>query len=110
METEFAMFDNYISTQPYNEYKKCQITDVPVRYFPEQLAYGIQKGSPYFGTFWYHMSKLNENGAFEKLIKPYESEPQVCPDHSGEPINLGQCFTAFVLLLIGILIGLFLWL
>ena len=56
------------------------------------------------------MSKLNENGAFEKLIEPYESEPQVCPDYSGQPINLGQCFTAFVLLLIGILIGLLLWL
>ena len=55
------------------------------------------------------MSKLKENGAFHITQQRYEAQPQVCPDYSGQPVNIGQCFTAFILLIAGIVFGL-LWL
>ena len=69
----------------------------------------MQKESPYFKAFWYQMSKLKENGAFHITQQRYEAQPQVCPDYSGQPVNIGQCFTAFILLIAGIVFGL-LWL
>ena len=88
VETGFALFDNYYATTPYDVYAKCQIIDVPVQYFPVQFAYAMQKQSPYFKAFWYQMSKLKENGAFHITEKRYESQPQVCPDYSGNPLIL----------------------
>ena len=82
--------------------------DIPVQYFPVQFAYTIQKDSPYFPAFWYQMSKLKENGAFHITQNRYKAASQVCPDYSGAPINFGQCFTAFLLLIAGIIIA-FCW-
>ena len=102
LETGFALFDNYYATIPYDVYLECKIIDIPVQYYPVQFAYGIQKNSPYFPAFWYQMSKLKENGAFHIIQKRYKAPDQVCPDYSGAPINFGQCFTAFLLLIGGV--------
>jgi hypothetical protein len=80
-----------------------------VAYFPVSFAYTIQKQSPYFDAFWFHMTRLKENGAFKQIMDSYETQPQVCPDYSGQPLAFGQCFTAFIFLICGIVLGLF-WL
>ena len=83
----------------------CDIIDIPVPYNPVQLAYAIKKQSPYFDLFWYHMMKLQENGDFDITLQHYETQNQICPDYSGEPIKFGQCFTAFLVLIGGLICG-----
>ncbi len=61
----------------------------------------------YFTRF--HMNKLKENGAFKQIRDSYETQPQVCPDYSGQPLAWSQCFTAFICLVMGAAFGL-LWL
>ena len=52
---------------------------------------------------------MKERGTIGKILKKYEAEDQVCPDYSGKPLGFGQCFTAFIALLIGMGIGLILF-
>ena len=35
----------------------------------------------------------------------YEPDAQKCPDYTGRPIGFGQCFTAFIVHIGGIVIG-----
>jgi hypothetical protein len=47
-----------------------------------------------------------ETGSLEKILKSYESPPQLCSDSSGKPIGFDNCFTAFIALFVGITFGL----
>ena len=49
---------------------------------------------------------MKEGGTFKKISGRFSSESQVCPDTSGEPLNMNQCFTAFGLLIVGAGLGL----
>ena len=40
-----------------------------------------------------------------QIMQKYQYEPQVCPDYSGKPLGIGQCFTAFVALGFGVTLG-----
>ena len=95
------MYDNYFATSSYDYYVNCEIIDVPKMYFPVQFAYTIQKNSPYFDALWFHMAKLKENGVFNEILNNDKPKPQMCPDYSGMPLALGQCFTAMMCLAIG---------
>ena len=93
-------------TQPYLD---CRIVDTGLPVYSSQLAWTMQKQSPFYGSFNYHLNKLKEIGAVQRYAKKYEMEDQVCPDYSGKPLALKQCFTAFVILITGI-IGCLIWL
>ncbi|XP_059081679.1 glutamate receptor ionotropic, kainate glr-3-like isoform X2 [Tigriopus californicus] len=104
-ESGYALFDNFFTTISYEPYEECQIIAVPVAYFPVQFAYAFQKKSPYFDAFWYQLNKMKERGATKQILEKYEAGKQVCPDYSGKPLGFGQCFTAFIALMGGMLLG-----
>ena len=49
---------------------------------------------------------MREKGRLEKIMLDYEVVDQVCPDLSGLPIGFDSCFTAFLVLLVGMAVGL----
>ena len=61
----------------------------------------MQKDSPFYWAFHYHINKIKESGSLKQIVNKYSSEKQVCPDPSGEPLDLKQCFTAFIIMAIG---------
>ncbi len=58
------------------------------------------------GLFNRYLKQMGESGALKQILKQYESGGQVCPDMSGQPLGFSSCFTAFVVLLCGLAIGL----
>ena len=54
----------------------------------------------------YQMNKMKERGTTKQILDKYEAEKQVCPDYSGKPLGFGQCFTAFIMLIGGVFLGL----
>ena len=61
----------------------------------------MQKNSPFYWAFHYHINKMKESGTFHKIANSYAGESKACADTSGDPLDMNQCFTAFVILLIG---------
>ena len=95
------MYDNAQASKKYEPYLSCAVVDTGVPYFAVAFAYAIQKNSPFYAAFHYHISKLIEIGTIQKSIEANEGEGQVCPDYSGKPLSAGQCFTAFIILIGG---------
>ena len=56
--------------------------------------------------FNYYLKEMREKGRLEKIMLDYEVADQVCPDLSGLPIGFDSCFTAFLVLLVGMAVGL----
>lgn len=94
------------STAPY---LACEIVDTGIKYFPVQDTYAMPKQSQFFRAFYYHINSLKETGTVQRYSESYQEQYQVCPDYSGMPITGVQCFTAFIVLVIGATIS-FLWL
>ena len=44
---------------------------------------------------------MKESGTFHKIANSYAGDSQVCDNTSGDALDMNQCFTAFVVLLIG---------
>ena len=108
-DSSFAVYDNAQSTKKYEPYISCDVIDTGVQYFPVTFAYAMPKNSPFFAAFYYHISQLKQIGAIKRYHDAYEGDHQLCPDTSGVPISGGQCFTAFIILLVGACFSLF-WL
>ena len=51
---------------------------------------------------------MREKGALKQILNKYESEEQDCLDMSGQPLGFDSCFTAFLALIGGLMIGLIL--
>ena len=51
------------------------------------------------------MQEFNEKGSWGQIKNKYEASPQVCPDLSGMPLDLSQTFTAFLVLIFGVVTG-----
>ena len=48
---------------------------------------------------------MREKGTLKKILNKYQAAPQVCPDSSGLPLGFESVFTAFLLLVGGIILG-----
>ncbi len=70
-----------------------------MKYDFKPYAWGFQKDSPLLGLFNFYLKEMREKGALKKILNKYEAQPQVCPDYSGQPLGMDNCFTAFVMLL-----------
>ena len=92
----------------YPEYGSCELLQIPSKYDFKPYAYGFQKNSPYLPLFNYYLKEMREKGTLEKIMLDYEVADQVCPDLSGLPIGFDSCFTAFLVLLVGMAVGLIL--
>lgn len=104
-ETDFAAYDNFFAFRTYESYSACEIIDIPKRYDFKPYAYGFQKYSPYLGPFNYYLRQMREKGTTKKILDEHEPQPQVCPDFSGKPLGLESCFTAFLILISGLIVS-----
>ena len=89
----------------YKEYLSCKIVDTGISLYREQLAFAMQKNSPYFEAFSFHINRMKESGYVQRHLEKYEHPPQVCPDYSGNPISLKQCFTTFFVIITGVIVS-----
>ncbi|XP_059085217.1 uncharacterized protein LOC131882167 [Tigriopus californicus] len=101
-----AHYDNFFAISVLSALADCEIIANPAKYDVKPYAYGFQKDSPYLGLFNHYLKQLRERGTTKKILEKYDSQPQVCPDYSGKPLGLNNCFTAFVCLILGLLVGL----
>ena len=67
----------------------------------------MQKNSPFYWAFHHTINKMKEGGTFQKIVNSFSGESQVCPDTSGKSLTFNKVFTAFVLLLVGGVLGMF---
>ena len=66
----------------------------------------MQKDSPFYWAFHYYINQMKEGGSFKRIENSYSGEGQVCHDVSGEPVDINQCFTAFIIIAVGVGLGL----
>ena len=89
----------------YESYINCEIINIsPV--YSVQLAWAMQKHSPFYLAFDHYIRRLKEIGAIQRYDKRYEIKDQRCPDYSGKPLSINQCITAFNVLVVGVFGGL----
>ena len=74
-----------------------------------QLAWAIQKESPFREAFYYNINKLKEIGVIKKYFRTHSQIKQRCDLHGGGPIEMKQCVSAFFLLIGGVCTGLVLF-
>ena len=89
----------------FPEYAACEIIQIPSKYDFKPYAYGFQKDSPYLHLFNHYLKEMREKGTLKKILNKYQAAPQVCPDSSGLPLGFESVFTAFLLLVGGIILG-----
>ena len=84
---------------------QCKIVNVgePIR--TAQLAYATQKHSPIHNAFEYQIKTMMEVGSIQRAIKRHQMTSQFCEDYSGKPISMNQCYTAYQLLFIGMILS-----
>ena len=93
------------SIKSYEAYFSCKIVDTGVSFYREQLAFAMPKKSPYFDLFYFHINRLKESGKVQRYKQIYERNPQSCPDYSGRPISIEQCFTTFIIVSCGFVLS-----
>ena len=98
-----AVYDDFLAVTVWPSYKTCEVITLPAKYASIHVAYGYQKHSPYQGLFDYYIKEMKETGALKKILNKYETDTPVCPDGSGKPLGFESCFTAFLVLLSGII-------
>ena len=85
-------------------YLSCKIVDIKPPIRKTYLAFATQKNSPLYPKFKHHINNLKEVGLVQKYIKSQRIEAQVCKDYSGEPVTIKQCYSAFQILVAGMII------
>ena len=90
-------------------YLNCEIVDVgpPVR--RSQLAFAVQKNSPFYEKFRDQITKFKETGLVGRYVQRYSMERQACKSYDGSAISMHQCFVMFQILFLGAIVSL-LWL
>ena len=91
------------------QYSNCEIVTTSVPIYSARLGWAIQKRSPYYGTFQYHIKKMKESGAVDRSIIKYKAYGNNCPDYSGKPISIQQCFVALSIITAGFVCCLLCW-
>ena len=84
----------------------CSIVEIEGKYLTQPYAWAFPKHSPYFELFDFYITEVSEKGQWEGIKDRHEAPPQVCLDMSGQPIEFANCFTAFLTLIYGFLLGL----
>ena len=75
------------------------------KYFTRPYCWPFPKFSPFLDIFNFYISEFIEKGTWNAIINKYGSQPQVCPDMSGKPIEFANCFTAFLTLICGAILS-----
>ena len=61
----------------YQKYKECKIVQVKKKIDETNVAFALQKNSPFLGIFNDAMTKLREGGNLAKILSPMKIQPQV---------------------------------
>ncbi len=99
---------------------------IPARYDTKPYSFGFRRDSSLLRLFNHYLKQLRERGATKKILDDYEPREQVgrggtvcalgqdprcyvlvslikvCPDYSGKPLGFANCFTAFLVLILGL--------
>ena len=104
-DSNVALYENFFGVSAFPEYADCQLIAIPAKIDFKPFAYALQKDSPFLGIFNHYLRELREKGALKQILNKYESEEQDCLDMSGQPLGFDSCFTAFLALIGGLMIG-----
>ena len=107
-DSNVALYENFFGVSATPEYEDCQLIAIPAKIDFKPFAYALQKDSPFLGIFNHYLRELNEKGSLKQILNKYESKEQDCLDMSGQPLGFDSCFTAFLALMGGLMIGLIL--
>ena len=55
--------------------------------------------------FNFHIDKLIETGALERIFKKWEPLPPTCEDATGQPLGFNSCLTCFLVMIGGAGLG-----
>ena len=55
--------------------------------------------------FNYYLREMIEKGVINQISERYEASQQVCPDLNGSPLGFESCFAAYLILIIGTIMG-----
>ena len=98
-----AYTDSILQTS--QAFKNCRIICIPPLVRRTQLALATRKHFPFFEAFRKHINHLKEVGLVQRYIKNYQMEKPKCKDYSGEGITFYQCFIAFQVFVVGVLVA-----
>ena len=101
-DASFAAYANALSMKSYDEYLTCKIIEIPPKYIPFQMGYKIQKNSSFYEAFSFYITQMKESGVVDRIKVTYQGKDQVCPTYEGKPLHLRQCFSALMIMSLGI--------
>ena len=78
------------------------------KYFLRPRSWAFPKDSEYMKMFDFYMRHFLEKGQYKALEAKYSMGKQVCNDIGAFPIDFTICVTAFLILLAGLVLSLFL--
>ena len=99
-----AYADSLVETTP--AFIQCKTVNIGEAIRTSQLAYATQKYSPLHQAFKNKIKNMKEGGNIQRAIKRHQMTSQFCEDYSGKPISMNQCYTAYQLLSVGMLLAL----
>ena len=73
------------------------------KYFTRPYGWPFPKFSPFLDIFNFYIGEKIEKGNWNAITNRYAPRPQICPDMSGKPIEFANCFTAFLILICGVI-------
>ena len=73
------------------------------KYFTRPYGWPFPKFSPFLDVFNFYIGEKIEKGNWNAITNRYAPKPQICPDMSGKPIEFANCFTAFLILICGVI-------
>ncbi len=91
------------------QFFNCEIVALPVSYDRNVNAFGLQKHSPYLDIINFYLRRMKQTGSLNQILEKYELPEQVCPDYNGKALGFNSVFTAFLPLVLGATMGLFLF-
>ena len=74
-------------------------------YFTRPYGWPFQKFSPFLDIFNFYIGEKIEKGNWNAITNRYAPKPQICPDMSGKPIEFANCFSAFLILICGVILA-----
>ena len=90
-------------------YTNCDVVVMPGVYGVDKGGIGFQKNSPYVRLFNHYLRKMKENGILKRIMKKYAYDTVNCFDNKGtKSISFKSCFTAFIILLFGMIVAILL--
>ena len=103
-EDDVAIYEPSIRTRRRPQYRSCEIISVG-KYDKKNVVWAFQKNSEYLSLFNHYMKAMEEKGITKQILEKYEFAPPTCPDMSGQPMDFKSCFTGFIPIIAGGLLG-----